>query len=86
VSLSGGTEGSAHHSTQENVITDGEADTLTDRGAATSNRAKDSDPEDSEEELGEHPILLKLFNNQEPISSSQQGLECTGLCVLPAGA
>ena len=61
VPLSGGTEGSAHHSAQENVITDGEADTPTNRGAAALNCAKDSDAEDSEEELSEHPILLMLF-------------------------
>jgi hypothetical protein len=60
VPLRGGTEGSAHHSAQENIITDGEANTLTDPGPATSNRAKDSDAENSEEELSESPILLIL--------------------------
>ena len=52
VPLTGGTERSAHHSTHDNVITDGDSNTATNPGAAESPDAKNS-----KEELSERPFL-----------------------------
>jgi hypothetical protein len=60
VPLSGRAEGSADHSAQETVITNGEANTPTHPGPASSNHAEESDAENSEEELGECPMLFVL--------------------------